>query len=81
MLALPCGLDIGDFLGHIALPAKIAIQVLEPIDPYERFGPKPDADEVYNSITQLCSARLTSWPPSGAGQCSGRSDDQSTRIL
>jgi len=58
LLALPCGLDIGDFLGHIALPAKIAIQVLEPIDPYERFGPKPDADEVYNSITQLMRRTL-----------------------
>ncbi len=31
-LALPWGLNVGDMLGHIPLPAKITIQVLEPID-------------------------------------------------
>ncbi|MEV4315108.1 1-acyl-sn-glycerol-3-phosphate acyltransferase [Actinocrispum sp. NPDC049592] len=30
-LALPWGLNIGDFLGHIPLPAKIVIQLLPPI--------------------------------------------------
>jgi 1-acyl-sn-glycerol-3-phosphate acyltransferase len=31
-LALPWGLNVGDMLGHIPLPAKITVQVLEPID-------------------------------------------------
>ena len=31
-LALPWGLNVGDMLGHIPLPAKLTIQVLEPID-------------------------------------------------
>ena len=31
-LALPWGVNVGDFLGHIPLPAKITVDVLEPID-------------------------------------------------
>ncbi|HMD56550.1 MAG TPA: 1-acyl-sn-glycerol-3-phosphate acyltransferase [Solirubrobacteraceae bacterium] len=57
-LALPWGLDIGDFLGHIALPAKITIQVLEPIRLHERFGTNPDVDEVYETITALMQRTL-----------------------
>jgi len=50
-LALPWGLDVGDLLGHIALPAKITVEVLEPIDVRKRFGPNPDVDTVYSQIT------------------------------
>ena len=50
-LSLPFGLNIGDMTGHLPLPAKITIQVLEPIDLRERFGPEPDLDEVYKVIT------------------------------
>jgi 1-acyl-sn-glycerol-3-phosphate acyltransferase len=57
-LALPWGLDVGDLFGHIALPAKITIQVLEPIDLRERFGPAPDGDEIYESITALMQRTL-----------------------
>jgi 1-acyl-sn-glycerol-3-phosphate acyltransferase len=57
-LALPWGLDVGDFFGHIALPAKITIQVLEPIDLRERFGPNPDLDIVYETITRLMQRTL-----------------------
>jgi 1-acyl-sn-glycerol-3-phosphate acyltransferase len=58
-LALPWGLDIGDLLGHLALPAKITIQVLQPIDLRGRFGPKPDVDAVYKAITALMQETLT----------------------
>ena len=58
-VALPCGLDVGDLLGHVALPAKITIQVLQPIDLRERFGPKPDVDAVYEAITALMQDTLT----------------------
>ena len=49
---------MGDFLGHIALPAKIAIRVLESIDLAERFGPDPDVHAVYESITALMQRLL-----------------------
>ena len=51
-LALPWGLNIGDFLGHVPLPAKITIEVLPPIDLREQFGPEPDVDEVYAHVTR-----------------------------
>ena len=57
-LALPWGLDVGDMFGHLALPAKITIQVLEPIDLLERFGPGPDVDSVYEAITMLMQETL-----------------------
>jgi 1-acyl-sn-glycerol-3-phosphate acyltransferase len=57
-LALPWGLDVGDFLGHIALPAKITIQVLEPIDLQKRFGRTPDIDTIYEAVTRLMQRTL-----------------------
>ena len=50
-LALPWGLNVGDMLGHIPLPAKITIEVLPPIDLHNEFGPDPDLDEVYEAVT------------------------------
>ena len=57
-LAAPWGLDVGDLFGHIALPAKITIQVLEPIDLRKQFGSSPDVDAVYQEITQLMQRAL-----------------------
>jgi len=57
-LALPWGLNIGDFLGHIPLPAKITIEVLPPIYLREEFGPEPDLDEVYDHVTRLMQDTL-----------------------
>jgi 1-acyl-sn-glycerol-3-phosphate acyltransferase len=50
-IALPWGLNVGDFAGHIPLPAKITIEVLPPIDLKREFGPEPDVDEVYAHVT------------------------------
>ena len=50
-VALPWVINVGDFLSHLPLPAKITIEVLEPIDLEERFGPDPDLDEVYEHVT------------------------------
>jgi hypothetical protein len=50
-LALPWGLNIGDFAGHFPLPAKITIEVLPPIDLEREFGPDPDVDDVYDLVT------------------------------
>ena len=48
-IALPWGLDVGDVFGHLPLPAKITIDVLEPIDVRARFG--DDVDAAYDAIT------------------------------
>ena len=58
-LALPWGLNIGDMLGHFPLPAKITIQVLDPIDIREEFGSSPDLDEAYEEILGRMQATLT----------------------
>jgi len=49
-LAVPWGLNVGDMLGHWPLPAKITIQVLEPIDLEKRYGNNPDIDEIYFDV-------------------------------
>ncbi len=51
--ALPWGLNVGDLLGHLPLPAKITIEVLPPIDLREQFGDDPDVDEVYEHVTRV----------------------------
>jgi 1-acyl-sn-glycerol-3-phosphate acyltransferase len=58
-LALPWGWNIGDMLGHIPLPAKITIQVLDPIDVRARFGAKPDWDAAYRSVVREMQRTLT----------------------
>jgi 1-acyl-sn-glycerol-3-phosphate acyltransferase len=50
-LALPWGLNVGDFAGHVPLPAKITIEVLPPIELERDFGPDPDVEEVYAHVT------------------------------
>src|SRR5436190_4434496 len=57
-LALPWGLNIGDMLGHIPLPAKITVEALPPIHLREEFGPDPDVDEVYEHIVRLMQETL-----------------------
>jgi 1-acyl-sn-glycerol-3-phosphate acyltransferase len=53
-LALPWGLNVGDMLGHIPLPAKITIQVLEPIDVSGM-----DVDEAYELVLGEMQSALT----------------------
>jgi 1-acyl-sn-glycerol-3-phosphate acyltransferase len=57
-LALPWGLNVGDFLGHIPLPAKITVEALPPIHLREEFGPDPDVDEVYAHVHRLMQDTL-----------------------
>ena len=56
-LALPWGLNVGDFLGHWPLPVKIKQEVLEPIDVEERFG--DDLDAAYDYVTGRMQETLT----------------------
>ena len=58
-LALPWGLNVGDFLGHIPLPAKIRMEVLEPIDVNERFGERADSKDAYDYVVDRMQESLT----------------------
>jgi 1-acyl-sn-glycerol-3-phosphate acyltransferase len=49
-LALPWGLNVGDMMGHIPLPAKITVEALPAIYLREEFGPEPDLGEVYDHV-------------------------------
>jgi 1-acyl-sn-glycerol-3-phosphate acyltransferase len=49
-IALPWGLNVGDLAGHLPLPAKITIQVLDPIDLRAEFGADPDIEQVNDEI-------------------------------
>jgi 1-acyl-sn-glycerol-3-phosphate acyltransferase len=57
-LALPWGLNVGDMLGHIPLPAKITIETLPAIHLRREFGPDPDIDEVYDHLIRLMQDTL-----------------------
>jgi 1-acyl-sn-glycerol-3-phosphate acyltransferase len=57
-LAAPWGLNVGDFLGHLPLPAKITVEVLPPIRLREEFGAEPDVDEVHAHVTRLMQETL-----------------------
>jgi 1-acyl-sn-glycerol-3-phosphate acyltransferase len=57
-LALPWGLNVGDMLGHIPLPAKITIETLPAINLREEFGQDPDLDEVYDQIVRSMQETL-----------------------
>jgi 1-acyl-sn-glycerol-3-phosphate acyltransferase len=57
-IAPPWGLNVGDFLGHLPLPAKLTVEVLPAIDLREQFGEDPDLDEVYDYVTRLMQDAL-----------------------
>ena len=58
-LALPWGLNVGDFFGHVPLPAKIRMEVLEPIDVVDRFGDEADSDHAYDYVLSRMQESLT----------------------
>jgi 1-acyl-sn-glycerol-3-phosphate acyltransferase len=57
-IAIPWGLNVGDFMGHIPLPAKITVEALPPIHLREEFGPDPDLEEVYDHVIRLMQETL-----------------------
>jgi 1-acyl-sn-glycerol-3-phosphate acyltransferase len=57
-LALPWGLNVGDMLGHIPLPAKITVETLPAIDLRAEFGDRPDINEVYDHILRSMQETL-----------------------
>ncbi|HKG16946.1 MAG TPA: lysophospholipid acyltransferase family protein [Solirubrobacteraceae bacterium] len=57
-LALPWGLNLGDMLGHIPLPAKITVEALPPLYLQEEFGPHPDVNEIYDHVIRVMQDTL-----------------------
>jgi 1-acyl-sn-glycerol-3-phosphate acyltransferase len=57
-IAIPWGLNVGDLLGHIPLPAKITVEALPPVHLREEFGPAPDVDEVYDHVVRVMQETL-----------------------
>jgi 1-acyl-sn-glycerol-3-phosphate acyltransferase len=57
-LAIPWGLNIGDMLGHVPLPAKITVEVLPAIHLRDRFGADPDIDEVNTYVLGEMQGKL-----------------------
>jgi 1-acyl-sn-glycerol-3-phosphate acyltransferase len=58
-LGIPWGLNVGDFAGHIPLPAKITVEALAPIDLRKEFGADPDLDEIYDHVVRLMQDTLS----------------------
>jgi 1-acyl-sn-glycerol-3-phosphate acyltransferase len=59
VLGPPFGITVLDLPGRVPIPAKIAIEVLEPIDLRERLGSEPDIDEGYEAVTSVMQESLT----------------------
>jgi 1-acyl-sn-glycerol-3-phosphate acyltransferase len=57
-VAVPWGLNVGDLLGHIPLPAKITIETLPAIDLRAEFGPEPDPEEIYDHLVRIMQDTL-----------------------
>jgi 1-acyl-sn-glycerol-3-phosphate acyltransferase len=57
-IAPPWGLNIGDMAGHLPLPAKIRVRVLDPVHLREEFGEQPDLDQVYDHVLSRMQASL-----------------------
>jgi 1-acyl-sn-glycerol-3-phosphate acyltransferase len=59
VLGPPFGVTVLDLPGRVPIPAKIAIEVLEPIDLRARLGSEPDIDEGYEAVTSVMQESLT----------------------
>jgi 1-acyl-sn-glycerol-3-phosphate acyltransferase len=57
-LAIPWGLNVGDMLGHVPLPAKITVEALPPIYLREQFGQNPDVSEINRYVLSEMQGKL-----------------------
>jgi 1-acyl-sn-glycerol-3-phosphate acyltransferase len=57
-IAPPWGINIGDMLGHLPLPAKITVEALPPIELTREFGDDPDPDEIYDHLVRQMQETL-----------------------
>jgi 1-acyl-sn-glycerol-3-phosphate acyltransferase len=59
VVGFPFGLSVGGFPPFLPLPAKVTMELLEPIDLRERYGPDPDVDEIYRDVMATMQKTLT----------------------
>ena len=59
VVGFPFGLSVGGFPPHLPLPAKVAIQLLEPMDLRARYGADPDVDEIYGDLMASMQSTLS----------------------
>lgn len=56
-LSVPWGVEIGGLALHLPLPARIRVEVLDPVDVEQQFG--DDLDAAYDHLTSCMQAALT----------------------
>jgi 1-acyl-sn-glycerol-3-phosphate acyltransferase len=59
-IGLPFGLSVGGFPPLFPLPAKVTIELLEPIELRARYGADPDVDEIYRDLMVAMQEKMTS---------------------
>jgi 1-acyl-sn-glycerol-3-phosphate acyltransferase len=58
-VGLPFGLSVGGFPPIVPLPAKVTIELLEPIDLRATYGAEPDVDDIYRDLMATMQKTLT----------------------
>ena len=59
MVGFPFGLSVGGFPPLLPLPAKVTIELLEPIDLRATYGADPDVEEIYADLMATMQETLT----------------------
>jgi hypothetical protein len=59
VVGFPFGLSVGAFPPFVPLPAKVTMELLDPIDLRERYGADPDVDETYRDLMATMQKTLT----------------------
>jgi 1-acyl-sn-glycerol-3-phosphate acyltransferase len=59
VVGFPFGLSVGGFPPFVPLPAKVTMELLEPIDLLARYGAEPDVDEIYRDLMATMQETLT----------------------
>jgi 1-acyl-sn-glycerol-3-phosphate acyltransferase len=59
VVGFPFGLSVGGFPPFLPLPAKVTMELLEPIDLRATYGDAPDVDEIYADLMATMQKTLT----------------------
>jgi 1-acyl-sn-glycerol-3-phosphate acyltransferase len=59
VVGFPFGLSVGGFPPFLPLPAKVTMELLEPIDLRARYGADPDVEEIYRDLMAAMQETLT----------------------
>jgi 1-acyl-sn-glycerol-3-phosphate acyltransferase len=59
VIGFPFGLSVGGFPPLLPLPAKVTMELLEPIDLRARYGADPDVDEIYRDLMAAMQKTMT----------------------